>query len=179
MFLADLIESETRVARQHIMFLRHSIVETNAIRQYGGSLEEYTAVQPIGSKYDFTRFRRPQIHVVVVIVDDTVHAVYEILGFEEGTNYSLASSPLWQRNIDIGYPEKPARRFKLRSMATASLDRPIKGWKGRTRTPVQTADGGFFNEITVDVESNTLEENMFSDEFLRAVAESLSSDDVI
>ncbi len=50
MILVNLIRQETGVPLEEIMLLRHSNSELDTARKFDVSIEEYTAIQPIGSQ---------------------------------------------------------------------------------------------------------------------------------
>jgi hypothetical protein len=151
MILADLIHQETGAPLTEIMLLRHSNAETTKARSHNVSIEEYTALQPIDSKYDFYRSGTKKIAIVVVIVDDRVYAVYRVAGVEaEGGVYSLGS-PAYQRfELARNKDDRICRRFSLIALPSVSIGLPVRGWDAsRSRTPVQRVDGSFFREIEV------------------------------
>lgn len=80
--LAQTVSRETGVPTDQILLLRHASENIHALVGLGGTVEEYTALQPVGSKYDFLHVRRPPVHVVVVIVYGSVYNVYQIEGVE-------------------------------------------------------------------------------------------------
>lgn len=148
--LAELIASEAGVALDRVMLLRHSNARLSELKKRGGSIEEYTRVQPTGSKYDYALPGAPPIAVLAVIVDDVVHAVYRITGIEaEGTTYSLVSSVHRQIDIDRGRRERPAKKFRMARIDSLSVGQTVRGWENRSRTPVQRSNGSFFLEISV------------------------------
>lgn len=150
--LAELIASEAGVALDRVMLLRHSNARLSELAKRGGSIEEYTRVQPTDSKYDYTQPGTPPIDVIAVIVGDDVHAVYRITGIEaEGTTYSLVSPAHRQIDIDRKRPERPAKKFRMARFESVSVGQTVRGWESRSRTPVQRSSGSFFLEITVDV----------------------------
>src|SRR5262245_53721034 len=152
MLLASIAAREAGVSADRIMLLRHSNTVVAELIARGGSLEEYTSVQPSGSKYDYLDPDKSPIEVVVVIVDDAVHRIFRVLGvLEEGTTYSLTSEALRKYDEERGKSDRPAKRFALQPIPSATIRRPVRGWGKRTRTPVQRSDGGFFWEIEVDI----------------------------
>lgn len=75
------------------MLLRHSDQTVGQLLRAGGTIDEYTAVQPIGSNYDYLDAAQGAVSVVVVIVNNQVHGVFRVMGIErEGTTYSLTSA---------------------------------------------------------------------------------------
>ena len=165
MILADLIHRESGVPLAEIMLLRHSNAEVAKARSHNVSIEEYTALQPTDSKYDFHRSGATPISVVVVVVDDRVNAVYRVTGIEaEGSVYALGSPAYQQFELARQKDDRACKRFRLIAQPSAAIGLPVRGWNGRTRTPVQRADGGFFDEI--EVGSN--DESSFRDECERA-----------
>jgi hypothetical protein len=149
--LADLIQRETQTPLEQIMLLRHSNAEIAKVRQHDVSIDEYTAMQPIDSKYDFHRSGTQKIAIVAVIVDDRVYAVYRVAGVEaEGSVYSLGSSAYQRFERSRNKDDRECRRFSLISLPSVSIGLPVRGWdSSRSRTPVQRIDGSFFREIEV------------------------------
>lgn len=177
MVLASIVAREAGVLPGRVMLLRHSTSSVQDILARGGSLKEYTSVQPTGSKYDYLDQDKAAVEVVVVIVDDAVHGVFRILGVkQEGTTYSLVSDILRQRDRERGKPERPARRFEMEPIPSVTIGRPVRGWERRTRTPVQRSDGGFFWEIEVDVSSDGISAAELHENLERAVRQALLSD---
>lgn len=177
MVLADFVAREAGVSIDKIMLLRHSNANVDELLKRGSSIEEYTILQPIGSKYDYADPSKPTIEVVVVIVHDTVWGVYRVLGVEhEGTTYGLASAA--HRNFDIerGAYDRPARLFKVELIPSTTIGHPITGWEGRTRTTVQRFDGGFFREVRVNLPGAPTPESVVRQDEAAAVAKSLLSD---
>ena len=131
MNLAQTISSELGIDHRSLLLLRHGNTKTNALRKAGASLEEYTLVQPTGSKYDFSasKTNMPAVLAVAVIVNDRVYAVYKITGVEKiGTTRSLTSAAFNRFDIDAGYPEKPAKKFAAKAFESRTLNHPITGW---------------------------------------------------
>ena len=129
MNLARTVAAEAKVDSQFVMLLRHGNVKTAALRRAGGTLEEYTLVQPLNSRYDYLAEGRPPISIVVAIVDDKVHFVYRILGVEKtGTTRSLTSRGFNRFDQAAGYPELPARPFNAEPIASRTLNRLVTGW---------------------------------------------------
>lgn len=166
MILADLIHRETGTPLAEIMLLRHSNAETAKARSHNVSIEEYTALQPVDSRYDFHRSGTTKISVVVVIVDDSVYTVYRVAGVEaEGSVFSL-SSPTYQRfEVARKKGDRYCRRFSLIALPSVSTGLPVWGWEGsRSRTPVQRFDDGFLREIEV----GPSDENAFREAYERS-----------
>jgi hypothetical protein len=148
--LVDLIERETEATADSIMLLRHGNDSVALLRQHGATVEEFTAIQPIASKYDYFHPDRPPVFVVVVIADDHVYGVLRVMGVEaEGTNYTLASEAYASFDAARGKPELPCRKFLLRRMASTTTGLRVRGWEGRWRIPVQRFGDAFFQEIEV------------------------------
>lgn len=151
MKLVDVIIEETGAAPEEIMLLRHF----NAIKDLlamGGTVEDFTYIQPTGSKYDFLAEGKPPIHVVAAIVNDRVYGVYRVLGIEEeGTIYSLANDAHVRFDIERGKEDRPARRFKMERLSSAAEGAHISGWSGREIQPVVRSEHGLFHAIEVNV----------------------------
>jgi 5-methylcytosine-specific restriction endonuclease McrA len=177
MVLASIVAREAGVLPDRVMLLRHSSSNVQDILARGGSLEEYTFVQPTGSKYDFLHQDKAAIEVVVVIIDDAVHGVFRVLGVkQEGTTYSLVSDTLRQRDRERGHSEAPAKRFEMAPIPSITIGRRVRGWERRTRTPVQRSDGGFFWEIEVNAPVDGISAAELQEDLERAVDQALLSD---
>lgn len=177
MILAELIASETGVALENVMLLRHSNQIIEALLRRGSSIEEYTRLQPVGSKYDYTDSSKPLIKAVVVIVHDSVWGVYRVLGVErEGTTYDLSSEAHRSFDIERGAYERPAKLFRMELISSSSLGHVVIGWEGKSRTPVQRYDGGFFRSITVNLPLNPIAEHTLREAQDEAVDKSIKGD---
>lgn len=175
MILATLIATEADVDAGKVMLLRHSNNIVKKLLERGSSVEEYTFTQPTGSKYDYTDPTKPPIEVVVVIVNDEVYGVYRVLGVErEGTTYSLTSEAHKDFDVERGISERDAKRFRMEQVPSASIGRPVTGWEGRSRTPVQRSDGSFFWSIEVAVPVSPLNESSFREDLNKRVLNSLA-----
>lgn len=151
--LAALVAAEHNVPLSEVMLLRHSDQRIRELLAAGATVEDYTFTQPIGSRYDYAAPDRPLVTLVVVIVEDRVYGVYRMGGVErEGTTYSLTSEAHQSVDIRHARPERPARRFVMTPLQSASLDANVRGWERRARTTVQRLGGGFFHEISVELE---------------------------
>ena len=132
------------------MLLRHSTGSVQKLLSCGATIEEYTAIQPNGTYYDYRLPNKPEVQVVVVVVDEKVYGVFRITGIEaEGTNYSLASPEYREFDRIRKKPELSARRYSLERIPSVVDGQPVTGWERRQRTPVQRADSGFFFNIEV------------------------------
>lgn len=150
--LAAAASEDAGVPVEQVLLLRHSSKNIRALLRAGASVEEYTALQPTGSKYDFLDEGYGPARVVVVVVHDIVYDVYALAGVEsEGTTYSMASPALHQFDLERGRQDRLARRFRLVSLPSRVVGQPVRGWEGRVRTPVQRAGDGFFREIEVEL----------------------------
>lgn len=133
MRLVDVIHQETGVPLEQIVLLRH-FNRIDRLIELGGSVEEFTYLQPTGTKWDFWADGKPPAQVVVVVVHDRVFGVYRILGIEaEGTLKSLASDSHRQFDVedDRWKADRPARRFSLAPIRSAASGRNVAGWAGR------------------------------------------------
>ncbi len=147
MNLARTVAAEASVDPQHVVLLRQSNRRTAALSRAGGTLEGYTLVQPIDSKYDFAAAGKLPIHIVVAIVDDKVHAVYRITGVEKtGTTRSLTTAGYNRFDQAAGYRERPAKRFSAEELKSRCLDRPIVGWTS-PRNAVARYGGKMFDNV--------------------------------
>jgi len=132
MNLGQLVALENGVDQQNVLLLRHGNRKVESLLQAGGTIEEYTLVQPTGSKYDFHAANKPPIQIVVVIVNDAVFAVYHIMDVEaEGTTRNLTSPAFALWDIEQGYPELNAKRFSAEVLSSRSLGRAVVGWRSK------------------------------------------------
>jgi hypothetical protein len=152
MRLVDLVSQETGAAASEIMLLRHSTTILDKLLASGGSVEEYTHTQPTGSRYDFLADGKPPCHIVVVIVHDRVYGVYRVLGVEaEGTTYSLASDAHRRFDIERGFRDWPARRFRMERIPSVADNSLITGWERAPRSPTARSGGKTFGEVDVNL----------------------------
>lgn len=151
MSIAEFVSRKFDIPLENVMLLRHSNATIDLLLKHGGTIEEYTAVQPIGGKFDYTCPGKEPIQLLVVIVRDKVFGVYKVLGVEkQGTTFSMTSTA--HQNFDRARdkPDRPGKRFKLDRLTTVLDGRAIRGWEGPlTRTSVQRANGKFFLDISV------------------------------
>ncbi|NMF96004.1 hypothetical protein GPA27_01160 [Aromatoleum toluolicum] len=149
MNLGKLISRELNVGPEHIMLLRHSNTLLPALLNAGGTIEEYTLVQPSNSRYDFHADGKPQIDVVAVIVSDLVHVVYRILGVERhGTTRTLVSPHFQRFDVAHKFPERDAKLFAAEEIQSTAVTRPIRGWTS-PRTPVARFGGLLFESVEI------------------------------
>lgn len=157
MKLAELASKETGIPVDAIMLLRHSNESVEQLTQCGATVSEYSAIQPVGSRYDFYRDLKLPIQAVIVVVNDKVFAIYKVAGIvASGTNYDLAT-PQYAR-FDAMRNKLPlsCHKFELVPLKFSVLGCPVRGWDRRTRTPVQRSCDSFFDEIEVDTEDVSL-----------------------
>lgn len=163
MVLAELISEETGVPLENLMLLRHSNGSMEELDKFGGSLDEYTKIQPAGSKYDYSNPAKPLIEVVVVIAresanaKDVVRKVYRVLGVErEGPAYALASDAHQHFVVGRKQPRNPERLeklFRMEEISSRAVGHAVTGWEGKGITPVQRFNGGFFRDIMINLPS--------------------------
>ena len=154
------------------MLLRHSNESIDRLRAHNVSVDEYTAIQPIGSKYDYYHPSRPRIAVVAVIVKDRVFQVYRVTGVSAlGTNLEVSSDAY--RQFDRESPTRDCRRFQLRPLTSICTGLAVHGWGGRTRTPVQRSADSFFSEVEIHLSSGQELREAVEQSFERQVEESL------
>jgi hypothetical protein len=111
------------------MLLRHGTGRLKALRESGATVQEFTAIQVVNSKYDFLRDGAVPIRAVAVIADDQLEAVYRVGAVErEGTTWSVASPAYQKFDRGQGFTEKPAKRFSLVSVPLPEVGRPVHGW---------------------------------------------------
>jgi hypothetical protein len=177
--LADQISAETGVAADRVAFIRHSTERIRMLAKFDATIEEYTAVQPVGSKYDFTDPDKAPVSVIVVVVEDKVHAAYRLMGVDSTGPSKEISSPKFLSFLQSsGKASRHCHKFQLTKLRSNVEGLPVVGWEGgRSRTPVQRANGSFFSEIMVDAPYTPQlpEAKSFDDEFVNKVKESLSS----
>jgi hypothetical protein len=108
--LAATVSQATGVALREILLLRHAPETIRALLKRGGSVKEYTALQPTDTRYDWRHRERTPDRVLVVVVDDRVYEIYEVTGVQaEGTTYSLASAAHRATDDADNKPERPAK----------------------------------------------------------------------
>lgn len=174
MKLADLLLQENEgLARDQLMLLRHAEKEVTLLKQCGATVEEFTAVQPVNDVYDFLLPSRPAVKVVGAVVGDRLFAVYEV-GEVLAEGLSTAISSLEYQRFELSRrrddgtqkPIRHCRKYALELLPSGALEACVTGWEGRTRTPVQRWDSGFFDEIEVDalpISSRPIGETMSGD----------------
>lgn len=186
MKLGELVAAETGIPVQSLMLLRHSNESIRALRTYGASVEEYTAIQPPGAIYDYLRDPDAPISAVVVIVDDRVYGVYRIAGIlRTGLSPNIASpayAAFEQRN-----QQPPTRRhyFDLRALPSSTNGQVISGWRGREIVRVLRGhgrvlgpgEGTFFDEIDVDGPVRLLDSESLRSQLCSQIDESLRLSD--
>jgi HNH endonuclease len=150
MQLGPFVAIEQQVPVETVLLLRHSSNTIKKLLACHATVEEYTAIQPNGTQYDYLLLGEPKIGVVVVVVDNNVYGVFRIIGVSaEGTNYSLASLEYQQFDKLRDKPELDCRRYSIERVASAVDNQPVIGWERRQSTPVQRSDSGFFYEIEI------------------------------
>jgi hypothetical protein len=150
--LADLVATEAEISASRVAFIRHSIDSKQDLDKFGATIEEYTAVQPVRSKYDFTHPDKPPVSVVVVVIKDTVHAVYRLLGIHStGPSTEIASPEYIRFDEARGKAPRYCHKFQLADLHSRVTGFRVTGWERRARTPVQRAEDSFFAVIMVDV----------------------------
>ncbi|WP_246069444.1 HNH endonuclease [Marinobacter piscensis] len=152
MKLGEFVANEHEVPLENVMFLRHSDRTVKQLQDAGVTLEEYTFMQPINSPYDYRHPDHPPTHLLAVIVHDRVYGVFKVLGVDaEGDTYSLSSAEHQQFDKAREKPPRPARRFQMKQVHSATEGVAVYGWEHRQRTAVQRASGSFFGEISIAV----------------------------
>ncbi|ANQ83098.1 hypothetical protein dqs_0015 [Azoarcus olearius] len=147
--LAKIVADESGVGLSEIMLLRHGTAKVERLEQHGATIEEYTLVQPAGSRYDFEADGMPKIAVVVVIVRDAVHSVYRILGVEaHGTTRTLTSPEFNAFDRSLKYRELSAKRFRAQRLDSSTVGLPVTGW-GAPRHCTLRAGMSMFDSIQV------------------------------
>lgn len=158
--LADTVSQDTGVPTHQILLLRHASENVRALLRFGGTIEEYTALQPVDSRYDFLSEKQGPVRVVVVIVQDRIYDVFEVRGVEgEGTTYQLASAARREFDLARAREDRQAKQFDLVPLTSRAIGHSVRGWEGgRTRTAVQRWNGGFFREVEVDLPAEAEED---------------------
>lgn len=148
MKLAETIHVETGEPLEAIQLLRHSNEKWKMRQEFGVTVYEYTALQPIGSIYDYSRAGWPRIRIVVAIVNDLVHAVYRVLNGEtKCTNYSGSVAFRKAEEMD-GTAEVDCFLFQLEEIPSVCTGLPIQGWTAPIIAPLRHG-GDMYNSITV------------------------------
>ena len=157
MRLTELVASETGLPVEALMLLRHSNDSTRFLFECGASVEEYTAIQPVGSKYDYFRDPLHPVRAVIVIVNDHVYAVFRVTGIaRSGPNFEVASPPYIEFDRRRNKPSRNCHYFRLEQIPVSAVARRVIGWERRSRTPVQRFGDSFFNEIEVSPPVHTV-----------------------
>jgi hypothetical protein len=146
--LAQLIAEETNVILQEVLLLRHTIYRTNILLQYGSTIEDYTLIQPINSRYDFSMYYKPPIQVVVAIANNTVDSVYLIDGIaEHGDNLHLGSleHQMFEQAMAEaeGRQAVPAVKFAAQRFDSIYIGRNITGWNAPINSIAKFGDMRF------------------------------------
>ena len=158
------------------MFLRHGNDSVAELRRCGATVEEFAAIQPIASKYDYFHPRKPRISCVVVIVEDHVYGVFRVLEIEaSGPKYTVAGEAYRRFDSKRGDPSSKCHRFALQRLSSVATGLPVHGWEGRTRTPVQRNGNAFFSLVDVGVADTQLTDQQMDASFQNQVALSLLS----
>jgi hypothetical protein len=136
---------------ERIALLRH-FNSIDRLIELGGTIDEFTSLQPKGSRWDFWKEGKPRIDVVVVIVHDRVHGVYRVVGVEaEGALESLSSEPLRRFDIErnLYALDRPTRRFTITRVPSTATNARITGWERKEITPILRSNSELFHEIEV------------------------------
>jgi hypothetical protein len=132
-----------------VMLLRHSNSKVRALKAAGASLDEYTFVQPSDSIYDYLAQGRPEVKIVVAIVNDHVHGVYRVNGIKEiGTTRSLVSDNFRKFDEQQRYLEKDAKLFDMVQLKSGLEQRAIFGWSS-PRHPVARYGQKLFSSVFI------------------------------
>ena len=150
MNLGDTIAHELQVEPNEVFLLRHGNSKVDALLAAGATIEEYTCVQPIESRYNYLADGKPAIRVIVVIVKDHVYAAYWLKRADNtiGTTWSLTSRAFQKFDEKLGYKEKAARRFILEEAPTKTKKRLVYGWSS-PRHPVARHGDCLFQSVSV------------------------------
>lgn len=170
--LVKSISTETDVPVKQILLLRHSTDSLKVLKKYGATIEEYTAVQPVGSKYDFYRDPNNQSRIVVVIVDDEIYGAFKVRGIKKtGNSYDLASNQYILFDKHRGKPPRQCHFFDLKVIPISTAGQKITGWEGRSRIPVQRYGDKFFLEVSIVGQQKLFTATSLSVEFTNQVNE--------
>lgn len=176
MKLAELISTEASTPLSAVLLLRHGNDGIEVLRRNGATIEEYTALQPVASKYDYLHPSKPPIEIVVVIVDDRVYGVYKVVGIEAtGPSDQLASAAYLSFDAERGKSPRHSHRFQLRLLPSIATGQSVHGWEGRTRTPVQRLGGVFFDQVEIGTLGEMLTAEEVSKGFASQVHAALNS----
>jgi hypothetical protein len=147
MHLGSVIAHYTETPFRQIMLLRHSNRKTTALLEKKADLNEYTCVQPKNSRYDYFCDGGIPIRTVGVIVYDRLFSVIQIQEIEkEGTTRDLVSPEFRQFDIEQGYPELAARRYRCQLLPFPYLDHAVAGWTSK-RSAVARYGGLLFDSV--------------------------------
>ena len=155
MKLGELVSNETGIPVQSLMLLRHSDDSIRDLRTFGASVEEYTAIQPPGSRrYDYSL---GPVSAVIVIVEDRVYGVFRVAGIlHTGLSRSIASPQYAAFEQRRGDPPTPRHYFDLRALPSTAVGRAVQGWRGREIAAVLRFGNALFDQITVGGPPNVL-----------------------
>lgn len=174
MELAKIISHELKVDPDKIILLRHGNAVINKLLQYDTTVDELTAIQPLGTRYDF-HGDGCHADVVVVVVNDRVYGVYRVHGIlREGTNYSLSTDAFQQFERDRNIAEASCRRYDIERVQSITNGLAVSGWERRTRTPIQRHNDSFFWEIEVKLNAQISPIDELHSAFSKQVSESAS-----
>lgn len=150
MQVVELVSRENGVAHEEIVLFRHANKDVEIVLDCHASLEEWTSVQPTGTRYDY--WDEGKTKILVVIVRNRVFGVYRVTGIDaEGPRYSLASKQLIKSFLARNKKDVPARRFALERVDSSATGATVTGWEGKEINPVARSGGTLFWEIEVDV----------------------------
>ncbi|MEO5794732.1 MAG: HNH endonuclease [Rhodoferax sp.] len=176
MKLATLISQETSGSFDEILFLRHGNDSLDQLMRHRATIEEFTALQPPDTKYDFSNPEKPKISIVVVIAYDRVYGVFRVLGVDtEDEVKKIATEQFLAFDLERGKsPSRRCKKFLLQQLSSTSTNMQVRGWQGRTRTPVQRSGDGFFEEVSVGTSGLALQKEEVAEAFHARVEVSLA-----
>ena len=176
MKLAQLVSVEASTPLSTVLLLRHGNDSIAALHKSGATIEEYTALQPVASKYDYLHPSKPPIAMVVVIVNDHVYGTYRIKGIEAtGSSIEMASEAYRHFDEDRGKAPRRCHRFLMELSPSVSVGQMVHGWEGRTRVPVQRLGDAFFDQVEVGTLGQALTLEQVSISFASQVDAALRS----
>jgi len=114
----------------------------------GGSVENYTLIQPTTSRYNFLSYK-----ALCVVVYDKVHSIYLIEGIEkEGMTWDLIDKGNLEMDKINHKSSRPAVQYKATRLQNSPIDgMEVIGWKSAGIQPVAKYGAPLFNKLSVEV----------------------------
>lgn len=148
MKLSEAVSKITGNEQQFIVLLRHSNSRMDLLTSLGGSVENYTLIQPTTSRYDFRPYK-----ALCVVVYDKVHSIYLIEGIEkEGMTWDLIDKGNLEMDKINHKGSRPAVRYKATRLHNFPIDgMEVIGWKSAGIQPVAKMGDLLFDSLKVDI----------------------------